>query len=369
MTAGERPSRRGRSAGVRTAGDRAGADGSPAGRDGDGAVGRSYALAAVRARRLVVGRPRVRIALVPGDRPLVEAGARVARGEQLADRVRDARLVETAAVSGRPDLGPGSWLSAEHARPGRRESAPAGEVLYEDAGRRLLASGPHLDTLEAPAPASVEAVEPGAAIVLELDGVGIGGRALLGDVVHGPLAVLPPDADPRLALDVGLAGAVVVLPGRADAEALTRARAMGIAGVVVGSLAERDRRDLAASDFRQRSGLHRLAPFGVLVLDGFLRRPIAGPVRALLDALAGSVVGLAGDPPMLVADPPLGGFPVPPPDWVRVIGGTEAGREGRWLGLAGPRQFRAGIVAEAAFVALDDGPAVPIAVGDLERFC
>lgn len=368
MTA-ERPIRRGRSAGVRGTGGRAAAERTAVGPGVDGAAAQPYALAAVRARRLIVGRPRVRIALVPGDRPLVEAGARVARGEQLADRVRDARLVETAAASGRSDLGPGSWLSAEHARPGRRESAPAGEVLYEDAGRRLLASGPHLDTLEAPAPAAIEAVEPGAAIVLELDGIGIGGRTLLGDVVHGPLTVLPPDADPRLALDVGLAGAVVVLPGRADAEALTRARAMGIAGVVVGSLAERDRRDIAASEARQRSGLHRLAPFGVLVLDGFLRRPIAAPVRALFEALAGSVVGLAGDPPMLIADPPLGGFPVPPPDWVRVIGGTEAGREGRWLGPAGLRRFRAGIVADAAFVAFGDDAPVAIAVGDLERFC
>ncbi len=368
MTA-ERTSRRGRSAGVRGVGGRTEAERPPVGPDVDAAMGQPFAIAAVRARRLVVGRPRVRIALVPGDRPLVEAGARVARGEQLADRVRDAHLVETVAASGRADLGPGSWLSAEHARPGRRESAPAGEVLYEDAGRRLLASGPHLDTLEAPAPATVEVVEAGAAIVLELDGVGISGQALLGDVVHGPLAVLPPDADPRLALDVGLAGAIVVLPGRADAEALTRARAMGIAGVVVGSLAERDRRDIAASEARQRSGLHRLAPFGVLVLDGYLRRPIATPVRALFDALAGSVVGLAGDPPMLVADPPLGGFSVPPPDWVRVIGGTEAGREGRWLGPAGPRHLRAGIVAETAFVSLDDGPPMPIAVGDLERFC
>ena len=163
-------------------------------------------------------------------------------------------------------------------------------------------------------------------------------------------------------------GAIVVFPGRADAETLTRARAMGIAGAVVPALAERDRRDVAASEARQRAGLHRLAPFPVLVLDGYLRRALAGPMREILAGLAGSEVGLVAGPPLLVTARAPGDLPLPDPDRVRVRGGPEVGHEGRFAGLAGPRRLPGGIVVETARVVLDDGREAIVAIGDLERF-
>ncbi len=337
-----------------------------AGRGAD--VPSSNGLELVPIRRLVSARPRVRLELRPGDRTLVVAGAHVRVGDLLAERVRDPRLVEVpGARAPNPVLTPGTWVSAEAGRTVRGVVA-TGEVLYEHGGTRRLAAGTRPDLLYAPATGRVAAIEPGAGIVLELEGVAITAREMLGDPHHGRLVVLPEDADPRLALDVGLAGAIVVLPGRADAEVLARARAMGIHGAVIGSLSDRDRRDLAASEARQRAGLHRLAPFAVLVLDGFLRRPFSTSVRTALEALSGYDVGIVGRPPLLVAPAVPGGLPRPAPDRVRVRGGIESGNEGTWVGLAGPRRVRAGLSVECGIVVLDDGRTVALPIGEIERF-
>jgi len=324
------------------------------------------ALLLVAGRRLVVERPRVCVPLLPGDRVITTAGAAVVAGDLLAERVRDPRLVEIDADDRGPATSrPGAWVPAEL---GRRGTTPAGELLFEHAGRRRIATGPHPDLVAAPGSGRVADIRPGVEIVLELDGIGVPGSELLGDPGHGRLAILPGEGDGRIPLDVAHAGAIVVFPGRADAESLTRARAMGIAGAVVPALAERDRRDVVASEARQRAGLHRLAPFPVLVLDGYLRRGLAGPVREILAALAGVEVGLVGGPPMLVASGSGEDLPRPDADRVRLRGGAEAGAEGRFLGLAGPRRLGGGVVAEAGRVQLDDGREVIAALGDLERF-
>lgn len=323
------------------------------------------ALALVPARTLVVGRPRVRVPLLPGDRVTIAAGSVVAPGDLLAERVRGARLVEAAADPSDLAAAPGAWLGAAG---GRRAAAPAGELLFAHDGRRRLATGPHPDLVAAPASATVAEVHPGAAIVLDVHGSGIPGAALLGDPGRGRLVLLPGDGDGRVVLDVAHAGAIVALPGRADAETLTRARAMGIAGVVVVALGERDRRDVAASEARQRAGLHRLAPFPILVLDGHVRHGLAGSLRTVLTALEGAEVGLAADPPLLLVAADAAALPRPAEDRVRVRGGSEAGSEGRLLDLAGPHRFGAGIVLEGARVALDDGRTVVVPLGDVERF-
>ena len=320
-------------------------------------------LLLVAARPLLVGEPRVRVPLRPGDRIVANAGANVVAGDLLAERVRDPRLVE--AAGGAATSHPGAWIPAE---PGRRGTAPAGELLFQHGGRRRIATGPHPDLVAAPAAGRVVAIHPGVELVLQLDGTGVPGADLLGDPGHGRLTLLPGDGDGRLPLEVAHAGAIVVFPGRADAETLTRARAMGIAGAVVPALAERDRRDVVASEARQRAGLHRLAPFPVLILDGYVRRALAGPVREVLAVLAGSEVGLVGGPPMLVTALSPGDLPLPDQDRVRVRGGPEAGREGRFAGLAGPRRLAGGIVVETARVILDDGREAVVALADLERF-
>jgi hypothetical protein len=170
------------------------------------------------------------------------------------------------------------------------------------------------------------------------------------------------------ALDIGFAGTILVVGGRIDAETLTRARAMGVRGIIVGGLASKERRDYVASEARQRAALHRLPPFAVFVLDGAVRRPIASPVLALLEALSGHEVAIVADPPALLFDLPDLPIPDPPPDLVRIRGGELGGREGRWMGVLGPRRFGGGIHLEAASVRLSDGSSVAVPLGELERF-
>ncbi len=164
------------------------------------------------------------------------------------------------------------------------------------------------------------------------------------------------------------AGSIVVFAGRADAETLTRARAMGIAGAVVPALAERDRRDVVASEARQRAGLHRLAPFPVLVLDGYLRRSLAGPMRDLLAALDGQGRRPRRKPAHAGGRRGTAQPPAPSRSHIRLRGGAETGHEGRFIELAGPLRLDAGVVVEGARVRLDDGRTMAVALGDLERF-
>jgi hypothetical protein len=316
-------------------------------------------------RRLLVTDPRVELAIEPGDRVVVAAGTAVGLGDLIVERVRDPRLVYGGAQAA-DGASPGDWIPAgEHRKGG---AAPAGELLLVARGRQRLVTGSHPDRLEAPVRGRVTGIRPGAAVELAADGVGLAGTALLGDPVHGRLVVLPAEVDTRPALDVNLAATIVAIPGRVDAETLIRARAMGIHGAVVVSLAERDRRALVESEARQRAGLHRLAPFGVLLLDGTIRRPLASPFAAILAALSGREVGLAAEPPLLLAGRSIEGLPIPPPDRVRLRGGPDAGAEGRWLGPAGPRRFAPGIGAEAGLVETDDGRLLVVPLGDVERF-
>ena len=106
----------------------------------------------------------------------------------------------------------------------------------------------------------------------------------------------------------------------------------------------------------------------MLILDGALRRPIAGPVTHLLEQLAGASVAITIDPPALVFDEPGLDVTPPPADLVRVRSGEHAGQEGRWAGLAGVRRFAGGTFLEAGWVRLEDAAPLAVPIADLERF-
>ncbi len=154
---------------------------------------------------------------------------------------------------------------------------------------------------------------------------------------------------------------------RIEAEALTRARAMGVRGVIVASLATKEQRDFLASEARQRAALHRLPPLAVLVLHGTLRRSISAPVMRFLEAIVGRDVAIVGDPPRLVFDPEGIDLDIAQPEMVQVRSGPLAGQEGRWDGLAGLRRFAGGTHLEAGWVRFGDDPPIAVPLGDLER--
>ena len=306
--------------------------------------------------------------LSPGDRPIVTGGESVFAGETIADRLREARLLETNDA---PALRPGErWTRVRVTPSGHADSQSEGELLFESDGRWRIATGEHQEPLESPVAGIVREVKPGVGIRITAEGAGLRGAFALGGTARGRLEIAAgPDGEllPR-SFDVGSAGAILVVGARIDAESLTRARAMGVRGIVVSTLASKERRDFLASEARQRAALHRLPPLAVLVLHGILRRPIAAPVNDLLQLLSGQEVAIVGDPPRLVFDSAGIDIPDEPAGRVHVRAGPLAGRAGEWAGLGGLRRFAGGIHLEAGFVRFGDDPPVALPLADLERY-
>jgi hypothetical protein len=287
---------------------------------------------------------------------LVAPGETVVAGTPIAERLRDARLSDVAVSA---SISP---------RPGGR--VPGGELLFDWRGRWRVATGELVQPLESPVAGIIRDVRPGTAIILRPNGRAVRGIVALGGPTHGRLHIAAgKDGELRSGgLDVGFAGTILVVGSRIDAETLTRARAMGVRGIVVSGLASKERRDFLASEARQHAALHRLPPFAVLVLGGAVRRPLPSPIQAVLDRLVGRDVAIVTDPPMLIFDAPDVELPVPAPGLVRIRAGQHAGLEGTWDGLLGVRRFAGGVHLEAGSVRFADDQVIAVPLGDLERY-
>jgi hypothetical protein len=146
-----------------------------------------------------------------------------------------------------------------------------------------------------------------------------------------------------------------VVGARIDIEALSRARALGVGAIIVGGIAGRDMRQLEESEARRQAALHAAAPFAMLVIGGHGRTAISGHVWDLLVAAEGRPAGVLPSARMLV----IGGDPEPllaacarPPGTVRIVSGEWREREGRLVGLTGPRRWGDGGYQPGAFVEL-----------------
>ncbi len=323
-------------------------------------------LELVRLRPILAGPILAWFPLRPGERALVTPGEAVVRGAPLAERVREPR---TEVVDAPSTAESGSWWVAPPGRR-RRDGVDHGELLFRSGGRWRLGTGEPAEPLEAPFAGIVRDVTPGSGLTLQSPA-----RALVGaDVLAGSSAgrlhrIAARDGHVRASeIDVGAAGTVLVVGSHVDAEAITRARALGVRGIVVAGLGVKERHEVMASERRGRAGVHGLPPFGVLVLDGAVGRPIATPVLAVLDALEGRTVAIVDEPACLVIDDPEVELPEATPGTVRVTGGPLAGAEGTWAGLAGPCRFAGGVLLEAGLVRLGGRSPVAIPLGDLERF-
>lgn len=310
--------------------------------------------------------------LHPGDRALVKAGEAVGRGQSILEHYRDPRTIVVPADGAQHVAGaPGDRWAESGGRSAREgEPTPGGELLFRSAGKWRIAGGDRPDPIEAPFEGVVGEVRPGTGITVRSTASGILGRAVLAGPTWGRLQIVT-DADGELRaqhVDVGAAGAIIVAGARIDAEALTRARAVGVRGVIVAALGIKEQRDFLASERRGRAAVHGLPPFGILVLEGAARRAIPSPLMAMFRALEGGMVAIVGSPPALVVDDASVELPRPAADLVRVRSGPLAGAEGTWAGLAGPRRFPAGVTLEAAFIRFGGRPPVAIPIGDLERF-
>lgn len=323
----------------------------------------------VRLRTLLVSPIEAWFPLRPGDRPLVAPGEAVVRGAPLAERLRDARTDVVAGPAG-SGAEPGTWWVAT---PGRRRGSDRterGELLFRSSGRWRIGAGDPAEALEAPFAGIVGEVRPGEGLTLRTPARGLLGADALGGPSTGRLQVLTPrDGHVRASeIDVGGAGAILVAGSHIDAEAITRARAVGVRGIVVSGLGVKERREVLASEQRARAGAHGLPPFAVLVLEGAIGRPIASSIMAVIEALEGRTVAIVEEPACLVIEDPEVELPEPDADLVRVTAGPLAGVEGTWAGLAGPHRFSGGVTLEAGLVRFGDRAPVAVPLGDLERF-
>lgn len=271
---------------------------------------------------------------------------------------------------------PGKWWVGGGDRRGKPDKNKpnlriGGTLLFESGGRWWAAAGERHQVVTSPLAGVVREARNAVEVVIEVAGSALPGAVAAGVPSRGYLDV-PRLTDGELwasALDVGRSGAVVVAGSRVSAQAISRARAISIRGLIAGSVGEGELRDLEASELRQRASLAPAVPFGLIALDGHARRPLATPILALLAAMAGREVTIVTDPPLLVFDSPEVPLPELPPDWIRARSGPHAGREGRWLKSVGLYRFRAGIYLEGAVVRFIDETATTILPAtDLERF-
>jgi hypothetical protein len=188
---------------------------------------------------------------------------------------------------------------------------------------------------------------------------GLGGRLLLGDEVEGSLYFSATEPDSRgwaAAHEAGILAVVSVSP-----ETVLRARAVGIRGLVVGSLSDGEREALSASIDRRVAAGVAPAPFGLLILGG--RRESdewAAELGKALAALHDSDVRLERHPAGLITPTARGAVERRGVDTV-VIGGPRAGSYGTWRGLADAQPSDPQGAVEI------NGDLVVLPLGDLQR--
>jgi hypothetical protein len=188
---------------------------------------------------------------------------------------------------------------------------------------------------------------------------GLGGRLLLGDEVEGRLYFSAAEPDSRgwaAAHEAGILAVVSVSP-----ETVLRARAVGIRGLVVGSLSDGEREALGASIDRRIAAGVAPSPFGLLILGG--RRESdewAAELGKALAALHGSGVRLERHPAGLTTSATRGTTERPGVDTV-VIGGPRAGSYGTWRGLADA------LSSDPQGAVEINGDLVVLPLGDLQR--
>jgi len=330
-----------------------------------------------------------RLRIPPGSTPLVEVGHRVEPAEVLATRrpVGEGTVVEIAsrlrrspadaadllrvAVGGRLDAG--QPIAAD----GRgREVVAADACLFlgydRDNGKALVAPlGPGLPVI-GHVRGDVSAVSDG---VIEIDVAGelVTGIGGVGRAVHGEIAMAVSDPTEELratAIDVGSAGRILVGGSRASAETLTRARAMGAAGIVLGGVLDKELRDFTASSARRRGLGGEDGGLAIMVVSGYGKVAMDGDLFSWLGRHDGHLASLFGaDARLFVYD----AEPAPvhrslPRAGDRVVlrRKPRAGMSGTLVRvLPAPHASVSGLVTRSGIVRLDDGRSIIAPVANL----
>ena len=332
-----------------------------------------------------------RVPLPMGATPMVETGAAVEPETVLATR-RPPGTGVSIPVATRLRRAPDEAAGCLVARPG--SVLEAGVVLARDdrghevrvtAASLLLAYDPHDGTaLIAPlgeresilghVRGEVARVDPDG-IEIRVSGAVVTGVGGSGGAVHGELRLAVHDPGDELrasAIDVGAADRIVVGGSRASAEALTRARAMGVAGMVLGGVLDKELRDFEATQARRRrTGTASTPDLSVLLLEGYGKVALDPALFAWFRANDGHLATLLGATGTLYvydADPPPARHILPRVgDRVVAHRRPHAGQAGVVLELLdGLRFASSGIAAIAALVRFEDGLTAVVPLANLE---
>jgi hypothetical protein len=295
---------------------------------------------------------------------------------QVASRLRRSATDAAACLQVLPGalLEPGAPIAADDR--GREVRAPYA-LLYlgydREDGSALVAPLGGNEPVLGHVRGEVTVVEP-EGIEIEVAGALVSGVGGTGAAVHGELRVAVRDPGEELrasAIDTGATDRIVVGGSRASAETLTRARAMGVAGIVLGGLLDKELRDFEAVQQRR----HRIGGsqrgFAILVLEGYGKVGLDPRLFAWFQAHEGRMASLFGETARLYVydagrPPARRGLPGAG-DRVIAHRRPNAGRTGHLLRVL-PMDHAAasGVSARAAIVRFDDGHTAVVPLPNLE---
>jgi hypothetical protein len=321
---------------------------------------------------------------------LVEVGHQVEPAEVLATR-RAARGGTTIAVAARLRRPAADGEQFLVARPGA--TLDVGDPIADDGRGRLVAaeepciflSYDRRDGLALVAPLGDpqpivghvrgEVAAVGADFVeIAVMGALVSGVGGSGPAVHGELHVGVDDPGDELraqSIDVNATGRILVGGSRASAETLTRARAIGVAGIVLGGALDKELRDFDATQTRRREAGGGDGDLAVLIVSGYGKVGLDADLFAWFRRHEGRVASLFGDEARLYvyeADPPPGRRSLPRTgDRVVARRRPHLGSGGRLVRvLDRAHAVPSGIVTRAGVVRFDDGRSAIVPLANLE---
>ncbi len=330
-----------------------------------------------------------RVALPPGAEVVVDVGQDVAADAVLAVRrppttphsiaAASALHSRAADIADHVVMAPGAHVATGDilARSNGRQVASPVAGLFLGASRidgtLLVAPWGEEERVIGHVAGRVRSVER-RAVVIEVPAAVLEGIDGSGEAVHAELVVAVHEPGEELratAIDVAKAGKIVAGGSRASAETLTRARAMGVAGIVLGGVLDKELRDFEAIQRRRRELGGMTGAFALLLLEGFGKVGLDPQLFAWLRRHTGRMASLFGAEHRLYvydADPPPSRRPLAGVG-DRVIAHRRPfqGRSGALVAMlddlhAGP----SGIPARMALVRFEDGRLAPVPLANLE---
>jgi hypothetical protein len=331
-----------------------------------------------------------RIAISQGSRLSVAVGDEVRPDQELARRrtPTESQIVPVAGpLRRRPEVAaslllrrPGSFVEAgepiAQASDGRQVLSPVAGLLLaysrSDGNAIIAPLGPE-EPILAHISGRVSGIDP-TAIMIEVQGAALDGVGGTGEAVHGELVVSVHDPGEELraaAIDIGSTGKIVVGGSRASAETLTRARAMGVAGIVLGGVLDKELRDFEAIQRRRRDVGGLAGSFGLLLVEGFGKVGLDAGLFAWFARHAGHMASLFGAEHRLYvydAEPPPTRRSLPTfGDRVVAHRRPFQGRGGKLVGFVdGMHMTPSGIPARTALVRFEDGRTTAVPIANLE---